>query len=429
MFACTMRIRPIIPAGMVYAVAPTAAVIMGDSLMYVVLPVAASEFGAGDQLGLSTSFWIGVALSINRFVRLVSNAFAALVYQRFGVRWPFVASIGLGALTTLAYGLGSGLAVLLLARAAWGVSYSCMRLAAHLTAFRVGTSDMRGRLMGFFNSGQRLGSLVAVTAGALLYQLTTREVTFSVLAVVGLLGIVVAVRVPDLRPERVRPTVKSILERLNAWDLAVSRLPGYGRKLRVPLLSISLMGFATAFAANGLAIATVAPYLAEFADENGRVFGGPLAVVTLAGILVGLRWASDLGLGVPLGHLSDRIGRRTSIAYGMAAMFASLGMMVLFDSPIAVIVGMPLLFMAGVGVSAALDAAMGETSTGATRAAAMGRYATWQDLGAALGPFAGFLIADRIGFQGGYVVAAVLLAGTWALYAVATGSRTQRRAD
>ena len=429
MFACTMRIRPIIPAGMVYAVAPTAAVIMGDSLMYVVLPVAASEFGAGDQLGLSTSFWIGVALSINRFVRLVSNAFAALVYQRFGVRWPFVASIGLGALTTLAYGLGSGLAVLLLARAAWGVSYSCMRLAAHLTAFRVGTSDMRGRLMGFFNSGQRLGSLVAVTAGALLYQLTNREVTFAVLAVVGLLGIVVAVRVPDLRPERVRPTVKSILERLNAWDLAVSRLPGYGRKLRVPLLSISLMGFATAFAANGLAIATVAPYLAEFADENGRVFGGPLAVVTLAGILVGLRWASDLGLGVPLGHLSDRIGRRTSIAYGMAAMFASLGMMVLFDSPIAVIVGMPLLFMAGVGVSAALDAAMGETSTGATRAAAMGRYATWQDLGAALGPFAGFLIADRIGFQGGFVVAAVLLAGTWALYAVATGSRTQRRAD
>ena len=428
MFACTMRIRPIIPAGMVYAVAPTAAVIMGDSLMYVVLPVAASEFGAGDQLGLSTSFWIGVALSINRFVRLVSNAFAALVYQRFGVRWPFVASIGLGALTTLAYGLGSGLAVLLLARAAWGVSYSCMRLAAHLTAFRVGTSDMRGRLMGFFNSGQRLGSLVAVTAGALLYQLTTREVTFSVLAVVGLLGIVVAVRVPDLRPERVRPKVKSILERLNAWDLAVSRLPGYGRKLRVPLLSISLMGFATAFAANGLAIATVAPYLAEFADENGRVLGGPLAVVTLAGILVGLRWASDLGLGVPLGHLSDRIGRRTSIAYGMAAMFASLGMMVLFDSPIAVIVGMPLLFMAGVGVSAALDAAMGETSTGATRAAAMGRYATWQDLGAALGPFAGFLIADRIGFQGGFVVAAVLLAGTWALYAVASGSRIRRRA-
>ena len=158
--------RSIIPAGMVYAVAPTTAVIMGDSLMYIVLPVAALEFGVAGQLGLSASFWIGVALSINRFIRLVSNAFAASVYQRFGVRWPFVASIAVGSLTTLAYGLGSGLALLLLARAAWGVSYSHMRLAAQLMAFGVGTSAMRGRLMGFFNSGQRLGSLIAVTAGA-----------------------------------------------------------------------------------------------------------------------------------------------------------------------------------------------------------------------------------------------------------------------
>ena len=336
--------RRIVPAGMVYAVAPTAAVIMGDTLMYVVLPVAAVEFGAGAQLGLSASFWIGLALSINRFVRLVSNSFAAAAFQQFGVRWPFVGSVVLGALTTLAYGLGNSIVLLLLARAAWGVSYSFMRLAAHLTAFGVGTSEMRGRLMGFFNSGQRSGSLVAVTAGALLYQFTSKEVTFSVLAGVGVMGVVLALKAPNLRPERVRSTVESLMERLNAWDLAVSRLPGYGRRLRLPLLSISVMGFAVAFAANGLAIATVAPYIAEFADENGELFGGPLAVVTLAGILVGLRWAADLGLGVPLGHLSDRIGRRQSIAYGMTVMFGSLALMAFVDSAVAVIVGMPLLF-------------------------------------------------------------------------------------
>ena len=177
---------------------------MGDSLMYVVLPVAAVEFGVGDQFGLAASFWIGLALSINRFIRLVSNAFAASVYQRFGVRWPFVASIALGSLTTLTYGLGSGLVVLLLARAAWGISYSHMRLAAQLTAFGVGTSAMRGRLMGFFNSGQRLGSLIAVAAGATLFQLTSREVTFAALAGIGLLGVIIATRIPNSRPKRVR---------------------------------------------------------------------------------------------------------------------------------------------------------------------------------------------------------------------------------
>ena len=49
-----------IPVGMVYAVSPTAAVIMGGSLMYVVVAV---EFGAGEHFGLASSFWTGLAVS------------------------------------------------------------------------------------------------------------------------------------------------------------------------------------------------------------------------------------------------------------------------------------------------------------------------------------------------------------------------------
>ena len=57
-----MGVRPMILAGMVEVVSPTGAVIMGDSLMYVVLPVVA-EFGAGEHFGLAASFWIGLGLS------------------------------------------------------------------------------------------------------------------------------------------------------------------------------------------------------------------------------------------------------------------------------------------------------------------------------------------------------------------------------
>ena len=208
----------------------------------------------------------------------------------------------------------------------------------------------------------------------------------------------------------------------------MSRLPETGRGLRLPLLSISLMRFATTFGANGLAIATIAPYLAEFADDNERVLGGSLAVVTLAGFLVGFRWFSDLGLGVPLGHLSDRMGRRKSIAYGMIAMFALLAFIGALDSLVGAIVGIPLLFLAAVGVNTALDAAIGETSPDSARAAVVGRYSTWLDLGAALGPFTGFLIADWIGFRGGFLVAAALVAGAWTLYTVVTSNPLNRRA-
>ena len=95
---------------------------------------------------------------------------------------------------------------------------------------------------------------------------------------------------------------------------------------------------------------------------------------------------------------------------------------------VAAVIGIPLLFLASVGVNAALDAAIGETSPDSRRAAVMGRYSTWLDLGAALGPLTGFLIADRIGFQGGFLVGAALLAGAWALYVSATGNPLQRRA-
>ena len=420
------RFGSIIPAGMVHAVFPTTFVIMGDSLMYVVLPTAAIEFGLGETLGLATSFWIGLALSINRFIRLASNAFAAAVYYRFGVRWPYVIAVALGALTTLAYGLGSGLVVLLVSRALWGVSYSYLRLGAYLTAFNVGTSQMRGRLIGFFTAGSRGGSLIAVTAGAALFEQTSRGIAFSVLAGLGVLGVIMALRVPNLKPRRSRNTGAGSLRRMGIWDLAVSRLPDHARRIRLPLLSISLMSFAIAFAANGLAIATLSTYVAELAEKDSRVFGISIAVVTLAGLLIGVRWFADLGLALPLGHLSDRLGRRRSIAYGMAAVVAALAVIATYDTIEVLVVVMPIMFVVAVGLSTALDAAIGETSPNALRPAAMARYSTWQDLGAALGPVTGFLIADRIGFQGGFLVAAILLACTYVLYLVATGIPWQR---
>ncbi len=410
---------------MVVVVLPTTLVIMGDSLLYVVLPARAAEFGLSATLGLSVAFWLGLALSINRFVRLASNAFAASIYRRFGLRVPFVSAVALGALTTLAYAFSQGVMVLLLARALWGVSFSFLRLASYLTAFEIGSADTRGRLLGFYNSGQRLGSLIAVTGGAVLADLTTRGVTFTAIAAVGVIGVLVATRAPSFRPGALvtqgRADRGGSQTGRVAWSVLVSRLPAGASSLRWPMLSISFLRFATAFAANGLVIATVAPYLEELVvTGSGSVFGITVTVLTLAGLLVGVRWVSDLALSIPLGHASDRFGRRPAITVGLAFMLAALGAMGTFSIVEVVVIAMPVLFVASVGVNTALDASMGETAPDEVRPAAMGRYATWQDLGSALGPLLGFLIAERLGFQTGYVIAAVLLAGGLANYLAVT---------
>ena len=419
----------VVPLPMAVVVFPTAAVIMGDSLMYIVLPARMAEFGVGQTLGLGPAFWVAVALSANRFVRLASNAFAASVYRRFGFRVPFVGAVCLGALTTLSYGFSSGVAVLLAARVLWGVAFSFLRLGAQLAAFELGRPGTRGRLLGFYVALQRAGSLAAVTAGAALVDAFSRSAAFTGLAAVGVVGVLVAMAAPSLSVRRVgaeRDARDVGGDRRRLWDLAIGRVPERARHLRWRMLSIDLMRAATGFGANGLIISTMSPFVQDTFSRDGDVFGATVAVVTLAGLLVGVRWFSDLVLSVPLGHVSDVLGRRVTILTGVAVMLGGATVIVVTDSMEAAVLAVPLLFVASSGVNVALDAAMVETAPDAVRAEAMARYGTWQDLGMAMGALVGLPTAVALGFDVTYLIAASCLGAGGLVYLL--GSRRGRRA-
>ena len=134
------------------------AVIMGDSMIYAVLPSNVSAFGVSAGL-------VGVLLSANRFVRLASNPLADRLFRRFGIEKPLAAAVVLSIGTTLAYGLGPGFAVLLIVRLLWGLCYSILRLGGYVTVLEEGRERDRARLMGLFSGGQRAGSIVGVLLG------------------------------------------------------------------------------------------------------------------------------------------------------------------------------------------------------------------------------------------------------------------------
>ncbi len=434
--ALAARVSGFIPKEMAVVVFPTASVILGDSLIYIVLPVSIAEFEITGALGLSQAFWIGFALSINRFIRLASNSFAAGVYQRFGLRWPFVAATLLGASTTLVYGFSKGILVLILARALWGIAYSHLRLASQLTALEISSPTTRGKLFGLFNSGQRAGSFFAVTGGAFLADATSREFTFTVLAAIGLLGVVVATRAPTiatgLKPQKSQ-NLKSSTDCDGSsgnsrggsfiWNALVAPTQGLEDAARWTMLSISYLRFSTAFSANGLVIATITPYLTELFAGDATVFGITVNILTLAGILVGIRWFANLALAVPFGHVADTFGRRPTILTGIGVMLVMLAVIGLAPSLEAVVIALPVLFIAGALLETALDTAMGEAAPDAARAPAMARYSTWLDLGAATGPIAGFVIGDAIGFGAGYGIAVGIVGSAVILFLAATARR------
>src|SRR5690606_2788521 len=87
--------------------------ILGDTALYTVLPVYAAELGI-------PLVWVGVILSANRFVRLLSNPIAARLFERAGVAPVFMGGLVLAVVTTASYGLFTHVAVLVVARMLWG---------------------------------------------------------------------------------------------------------------------------------------------------------------------------------------------------------------------------------------------------------------------------------------------------------------------
>ena len=158
------------------------AVIMGDSMIYAVLPSNISSFAVSAGL-------VGVLLSANRFVRLFSNPLADRLFRRFGMERPLALAVVLSIVTTLAYGIGPGFAVLLIARILWGLCYSILRLGGYVTVLEDGHERDRARLMGLSSGGQRAGSIVGVLLGGILFDLTGRLASFSIVAGLGLVAL------------------------------------------------------------------------------------------------------------------------------------------------------------------------------------------------------------------------------------------------
>jgi MFS family permease len=148
--------------------------LLGDQLLYAVLPVMHAAMGIPVTA-------VGLILSANRLVRLVTNSLSGYMIDRFGRRWPFIGSLLLGGVTTIAYGVLSGVWTFLIARLLWGTAWSFLRIEGLITALDVATDDNRGRMMGIFQSISRLGGATAMLAGGILTDTIGFRFTFILL--------------------------------------------------------------------------------------------------------------------------------------------------------------------------------------------------------------------------------------------------------
>jgi hypothetical protein len=334
--------------------AATAFSLLGDQALYSVLPVYY------DSLGL-TAIQVGILLSANRWIRLLSNNLAHRLSDSVSPgrrRWLFVVAFGVGAATTLAYGLTTTFSLLLVARLAWGVSWSFIRHLGVQTIMSGGAEQVPGRTMGLYNGISRAGSVAGLLGGALLVDLLGFQPGLICLAAVSLASLPLAMA--GHRADR--PLA----------DAGDESLP----------VSLKIGGFAVGIVGPGFVMSTLGAALGAYQDRPGL-----LTAATLTGLLLGSRYAMDAFAAAWLGGLTDRFGiERGARAYfglgGVALVLAALG------PPLVSFMGLVVIFfVCGTGLQAGLAGTASRIGPGA-----FARYVTLSDLGSATGPLVGWLV-------------------------------------
>lgn len=299
------KMRPV-----VLLAAVTALCLVGDSMLYVALPVHWAEFGL-------TSLWqAGVLLSVNRLVRLPLNPAVSRLYRRISARSGMLLAAVLAAATTAGYGLAGSFAALIVLRALWGLAWTFLRLGAYFTVLTTADDSSQGRAMGMYNGLMRTGSLFGMLLGGVLADTWGTGLTCAFFASVSVLAVpLIWFAVPR--------NAKGMAEE------AVAGEDGYSLFSHWKVLSVLLIGTALAFVYQGMLISTLS-YLVKIRIPAGLDLGWALVgAASLGGVLQAVRWSWEPFLAPFFGWLSDhpRAGRKKTFIVSSligAALFAFL---------------------------------------------------------------------------------------------------------
>jgi len=373
----------------------TALCLLGDSMLYIVLPVHYQE------MGVSSLWEVGIILAVNRIVRLPLNPCIGWLYSHVSERTGIFIAVALAIATTFSYGFLPNLAFWILARCVWGVAWTLLRLGSLFCILRLSGPNNRGYYTGLYNGLYRLGSLVGMFAGGILADLAGITVTVAVLGTATAVAIFLALffipKVDDQQKEYANKI--SVLT-----DLA---LVARDRKL----LWLVMSGCLTALVFQGIVASTLSHLIAVYTNGGLMLFSPLLGAATLGGFFQALRWGWEPWLAPLTGRLSDqRFGRARMLTFsytlGIVAFTA-------LASPLPLPLWFPCILcmqLTATMLTTLNDAAAADAAAISKERMLLMVYALSVDMGAALGPLVAYGVNEFLGINAVYACCAALFA-------------------
>ena len=331
--------------------------LLGDALLYVILPVHADAFG----VSLAA---VGFLLAVNRIIRTFTYGLIVRIGEWLGARNLALVTASTACVSTLGYGLFDGVYMLTAMRIIWGLSYAGLLIVT--LEYASANSAKTGTRIGISRSVEQIGPLLVMSLGTWAVAITGPQEIFVYMGLISVSGIVLAGfldRQSGELPKKpvVRPALwKSVsIPRPRAVDGLIFWM-GFGIDgvftITIALMWIPISGIETAIIIGGFILAL------------RRV--GEMLIAPVSG-----RIADMFGLAIPLGVMLA-VCASGFLAIGLGYLIAGSAAMVICR-----------------GALGTLFPAAAAALYQQNHMHALTRNQTWRDIGAAAGPLlAGLLL-------------------------------------
>jgi MFS family permease len=378
--------RPIISISLI-----TAACLIGDSMLYIVLPVHWQE------MGLSSLWQVGIILSMNRLIRLPLNPLVSTMYRYLSARAGILIAVFLAVITTAAYGYVTSFAMFIVLRCLWGLAWTFLRLGAYFTILDYAADDNRGKCMGQYNGLYRLGSLAGMLFGGILADICGIRNTALVFALITLLCLPFVFKyIPS--------SAKGMVAEQSRQEIHFSIFH------HPDVFTILLVGMVMAMIYQGIFTSTIS-YLIQLQRPDPLVLAGAaIGAASLGGVVQAVRWAWEPWLAPWFGSLSDSHLGRLPVLCGstfVAAMgFACISLRLPDWLWFAILM---VLQLTATSLTTIADTLAADAAIGSAKVKIMTTYSLLIDLGAALGPMIAYFSNQYIQAHAAYWGASLLL--------------------
>jgi len=383
----------------------TSLALFGDATLYAVLP---SQFTA---LGIA-AVHVGWLLSVNRLVRVPLNLASGWLSERLGFKGPYVVGLGIGAISTISYGLSRNFWSLLAARALWGLAWTLLAVAAYGMILDVTDEENRGQLTGIYASYSYFGGSLGMLLGGLLVDWLAFSRAMIILGICSCLGLLGALTLPHLPPRQRAPSLsagRSGSPTVARLRLALASLRRWDARVWV----IVALNFAHRFFFAGMFYSTFGLYLQEMVGERAHLGPRLIGIASLTSSLLFLRNVITIVAAPGLGLVSDRLQERPHVLLvGELVGIAALVSFALGRSAWFIGVGVLLAAVAYGVVPSLLIAWLGDLTKVGTRGRFIGLHQTAGDLGSGLGPLFAYFLLSLWGIRTVYALGAGLLVFT-----------------